>query len=107
MQEKRATEDELTGWHHLLSGHEFEETLGDCEGQRRLVCCSPWGRKELGATKRLNNRNICLYPTYKILEKELLNKHIHTTQTSHRINIKMLTNLVIYHFYIKTRGNRL
>ena len=25
---------------------EFEQTLGDSEGQGSLVCCSPWGRKE-------------------------------------------------------------
>ena len=24
---------------------EFEQTLGDGEGQRSLVCCSPWGRQ--------------------------------------------------------------
>ena len=45
-EEKGATEDEMVGWHHRLSGHEFEQTLGDSEGQGSLVCCSPWGRKE-------------------------------------------------------------
>ena len=35
------------GWHHQLSGHEFEQTWGDSKGQRSLVCCSPRGRKEL------------------------------------------------------------
>ena len=39
-QEKRATEDEMVGWHHRLNGHEFEQTLGDSEGQGRLVCRS-------------------------------------------------------------------
>ena len=29
----------------LLNGHEFEQTLGDSEGQESLVCCSPWGRR--------------------------------------------------------------
>ena len=33
--------------HSRLNGHEFEETLGDSEGQGSLACCSPWGRKEL------------------------------------------------------------
>ena len=28
---------------HPLNGHEFEQTLGDSEGQGSLVCCSPWG----------------------------------------------------------------
>ena len=39
------TEDELTGWHHRLNGHEFEQTLGGGEGQGRLACCSPWGHR--------------------------------------------------------------
>ena len=38
-----------------LNGHEFEQTLGDGEGQGSLACCSPWGRKELGMTEQLNN----------------------------------------------------
>ena len=28
------TEDEIVGWHHRLDGHEFEQTLGDSEGER-------------------------------------------------------------------------
>ena len=40
-------EDELVGWHHRLNAPEFEQTLGDSEGQERLVCCSPWGHKDL------------------------------------------------------------
>ena len=39
------TEDETVGWHHLLSGHGFEQTLGDGEGQGSLACCSPRGCK--------------------------------------------------------------
>ena len=30
-------EDEMVGWHHRLSGHEFEQTLRDSEGQGSLV----------------------------------------------------------------------
>ena len=29
--------------HHQLKEHEFEQTPGDSEGQRSLVCCAPWG----------------------------------------------------------------
>ena len=36
-------------------GHEFEQALGDGEGQGSLTCCSPWGRKESDMTERLNN----------------------------------------------------
>jgi len=42
-EEKGTTEDEMVGWHHRLNGQEFEQTLGDSEGQGSLVCCSPGG----------------------------------------------------------------
>ena len=45
----------MVGWHHRLNGHEFEQTLGDGEGQGSLVCCSPWGLKELDMTESINN----------------------------------------------------
>ena len=41
------TEDEMVEWDHLLDGHDFEQALGDGEGQASLACCSRWGRKEL------------------------------------------------------------
>ena len=37
----------MVGWHHQLNGHESEQTPEDHEEQGRLVCCSPWGCKEL------------------------------------------------------------
>ena len=40
---RRRGHDLDAGWHHQLSGHEFEQALGDGEGQGRLMCCSPWG----------------------------------------------------------------
>ena len=49
-EEKRTTEDEMVGWPHSLSGHEFEQIRGDSDGQWSLVCCSPWGGKELDIT---------------------------------------------------------
>ena len=39
------TEDKMVGWHHRLNGHEFEQILGDSEGQGSLECCGPWGCK--------------------------------------------------------------
>ena len=47
------TEDEMVGWHHRLNGLEFEQALGDSEGQGSLVCCSPCGHKESDVTERL------------------------------------------------------
>ena len=44
----------MIGWLHQLSGREFEQALGDDEGQGSLVCCSLWGCKELDTTERLN-----------------------------------------------------
>ena len=40
------TEDEMVGWQHRLNGYEFEQTLGDGEGQGSLVCCSSWSHKK-------------------------------------------------------------
>ena len=48
------TEDEMARWHHQLNAHEFEWTLGVCDGQGRLACCDSWGHKESDTTERLN-----------------------------------------------------
>ena len=50
-EEKGTTEDEMVGWHHQFNGHEFEQALGDGEGQGSLACCSPRGHKELDTTE--------------------------------------------------------
>ena len=47
---ERVAEDEMVGWHHRLNGHKSEQTLGDGEGQGRVVCCSPWGCKQSDTT---------------------------------------------------------
>ena len=39
-------QDEMVGWQYRLNGHEFEQTLGNSEGQGGLARCSPWGRRE-------------------------------------------------------------
>ena len=62
--EKRASEDELTGWHHGWNGHELGQTSGDGEGQGGLVCCSPWSSKESDMTGQLNNNNFMGVPLY-------------------------------------------
>ena len=48
-EKKEATEDEMIEWYLWLNGHEFEQTLGDDEGQG----CSPWSHKGLGITEQL------------------------------------------------------
>ena len=51
---KGMTENEMVGWHHRLSGHEFEQAPGVGDGQGGLACCGSWGRKELDMTEQLN-----------------------------------------------------
>ena len=51
-EEKGTTEHKMV---HRFNGHEFEQALGDGEGQRSPVCCSPWGHKESDMTEWLNN----------------------------------------------------
>ena len=48
----------MVGWQHQIKGHEFEQTPGDSERQRRLACCSPWGHKETDTTEQLNKNKI-------------------------------------------------
>ena len=47
----------MVGWHHQLNGHQSEQTLGHGEEQESLVCCSPWGHKEVDTTEQLNKNN--------------------------------------------------
>ena len=49
---------EMLRQHHRLNGHEFQQTLGDTEGQGSLACYSSWGLKELDPTQRLKNNSI-------------------------------------------------
>ena len=54
-EEKGTTEDEMVGWHHQLEWQELQQApeVGDRQGS--LVCCSPWGHKQLDITEQLNN----------------------------------------------------
>ena len=48
---KGTTEDEVVGWHHRLSGQEFEQTPGVGDGQGGLACCGPGVHKESDMTE--------------------------------------------------------
>ena len=51
----------MVGWHHLLNRHEFEQALGEGEGQGSLACFSPWGHKESDMTEEQNsNKYFCI-----------------------------------------------
>ena len=47
----------MAGWHQQCNGHELGQILGDDEGLGGLACCSPWDRRDLDKTGRLNNNN--------------------------------------------------
>ena len=82
--EKEATEDWMVGWYHWLSGHEFEQTSRDGEGQRSLSCCSSQGHKESDMTEWLNNTNNIVFilqmRTLQLREAQKLSQN-HTFNT--------------------------
>ena len=51
------TKGKMVGWYPWLNGLEFEQVLGDGEGQGSLVCYRPWGGKDLDMTEQLNNNS--------------------------------------------------
>ena len=59
--EKGMAEGEMFGWHHQLNGYEFEQALGDSEGQGSQSCCSLWDRKNSDTTEQLINNNEYFY----------------------------------------------
>ena len=66
MQEKKGTaEDQVVGWHHQLNRHEFEQILGDGEGQGNLACNRPWDHKESDMTDQLNNNLHVCFPIWQ------------------------------------------
>ena len=87
-----------------LDGHEFEQALGDGEGQGNLVCCRQWGHKELDMTEQLNNNeykyiynthadmllliDVCVYT----LTKYISTKYIHIIF----VNIEQYTHTHIH-----------
>ena len=72
--QKKATENEMVGWHHWFNGNGFEQAPGDGERQESLACCSSWGHKGSDTTDRLNNNNnnihISVLPDIRIPERE-------------------------------------
>ena len=49
-EEQGVTENEMVGWHHWLSGNEFEQAPRASAEQGNLECCSPWGLQRVGHT---------------------------------------------------------
>ena len=47
-EEKGAIEDEIIGWHYRINEHEFEQILGDSEGQGSLAVLQFMGSQRVG-----------------------------------------------------------
>ena len=68
--EKRATEDEMVGWHHQLNGHEsIEQTSRDSDGQGNLVC-----KKLHGVTKSWTQLSNQTTTNISLLQEEKITK---------------------------------
>ena len=70
------TEGELGGWHLQFNGDKFEQTLGDGERQRSLVCCISWGHKELVTTWQKTNNRTFIDLTLSVEETKVNKKAI-------------------------------
>ena len=70
----------MVGWHHQLNGHEFDQALGDGEGQGSLACCSPWGRKESDTMKPVLGAKK-VGETQKGKTSDLVNSFLQATQS--------------------------
>ena len=91
----------MVGWHHQLNGREFKQAPGDDEEQGSLVCCSPWGRKELDMTERLNNTPYeSAILLLGICPKEQ-NSYMHT-----RLSHKCLQKILVFFFYNRQKLTR-
>ena len=75
----------MVGWHHRLNRHEFEQTLGNGEGQGSLGCCSPWGHKESDTTEHLNNEGRLRESRYFLNRKDtpFRRNHAHRLPSPH------------------------
>jgi len=71
-EEKEVTENEMTGWHHQLNGHEFEQTLGNSEGTRKPGMLQSMGSHRVGHNWVTEQPNMhggrkCRYPQSKLI----------------------------------------
>ena len=69
---KRSGQQRMRWLDGITDSMDVEQTPGDSGGQRSLVCCGPWGRKELNMTEQLNISD----PGQKLGSRILLNKSI-------------------------------
>ena len=72
-EEKGTREDEMIGWHHWLNRDEFEQALGNDEGQESLVCCmQSMGLTRVGYDKDVGERLSCFNETPRMNQSLLV-----------------------------------
>ena len=69
--EKGMREHQMAGWHWAFDGLEFQQALGVGDGQRILVCCSPWGCTQSDTTEQMkgtdcNRENALNTSSYRV-----------------------------------------
>ena len=85
----------MAGRHHRGHGHELGQTSGDGEGQGGLACYSPWDRKELDMSYRLNGSNIisiCCHVSIFLITIKVI-KNFKQTTVSIALNNIALKNI--------------
>ena len=88
-------------WHHRLNGHEFEQTLGDSEGQGSLTCCMSMGWQRAGHEWVAEWGDIyCGKPNYQNLLKKTDNLNSFMSITALKVNTKPMASLGNYNVYI-------
>ena len=65
-EEKVVTEDEMAGWHHQLSGHEFEQTPGDSEEQGKPSVLQSMKSQRVGHDWETEQQNVFWHVIYCI-----------------------------------------
>ena len=64
-EEKGAAEDEMVGWHHWLTGHESEQTLGDSE-DREAWCATALGSQRVRHNRAAEQQTSSLFEVWRL-----------------------------------------
>ena len=95
------TEDEMVGWHHQLNGNEFEQTLGDSEGQGSL-----WGHRELDTNECVNNNKTSVFIAALFTTTKTFRKQPKCPWTEEWIN-KFVVHIYIKEYYSTIQKNEI
>ena len=79
-----------TAWLDVIAkSMDIEHALGDGEGQGSLVCCSPWGCKDLYMNERLknnSNNNHMTQISFLVVCSREMKGYVHTNTCTWRFN---------------------